>query len=283
MDLNVNKSYIDLLASEIRAMIPKRHLPDEEVNALFRVYAVLALAKGNSTTAEDVHDAWSAWMASIDPTHPSLVPFSELDPSVAKNDLPYLQAVLTVASLHRGVHRGDAITESLFPRGTPSGATDGQQLFELYKLMVGTSEELVSRRQGVNTFFVTVNGALLTGVGLLLGSRADAALQVLGLTVLGATGLTLAMAWRSRIKSFGQLNTGKFAVISRLENYLAASIFDAEWKALGEGIVPKKYRTFTSREMWLPWTFFAVYLLVVVGSLGFLLIAIVPIWLNTTP
>jgi hypothetical protein len=158
------------------------------------------------------------------------------------------------------VTAGNPIDGDLFPNGTPTSDAQRDRLFELYKMMVASSENLVARRQGVNTFFLTINGAVLTAAGLILGTGKHAErLHAAGLLVLTVTGGILAVAWRSLINSFGQLNTGKFAVINRIELELPAAIYLAEWKALGEGKAPKKYRTFTSREVWAPWAFVIVY------------------------
>jgi hypothetical protein len=45
---------------------------------------------------------------------------------------------------------------------------------------------------------------------------------------------------------------GKFQVINYIERYLKASIYAAEWEALGRGEDPTIYRSFTSREIWVP-------------------------------
>lgn len=78
--------------------------------------------------------------------------------------------------------------------------------------------------------------------------------------VLALTGVVLAMAWRSLIRSAGQLNTGKFVVINRIEKLLPVAVYLAEWKALEEGKNPSKYQTFTSRETWVPTTFQVIYI-----------------------
>jgi hypothetical protein len=161
----------------------------------------------------------------------------------------------------------EAVHRALFPRGVPTSNGDLELSFELYQIMVKSSEDLVARRQGVNSFFVTINGALLTAIGLIVGSQVNDLFRALGISVLAATGVILSLAWISRIKSFGQLNTGKFAVISRLELLFPVAIYDAEWVALGSGKDPKKYRTFTSREIGPPWTFFGVYVLALVAML----------------
>ena len=100
---------------------------------------------------------------------------------------------------------------------------------------------------------------------------AIAALQAVGLVILAGTGVQLAVAWQSLIRSFGQLNTGKFKVINRLEQLLPVAIYRAEWTALEEGRNPKVYRTFTSREVWVPRLLLFTYL---VGTVAALLVAV---------
>lgn len=90
-------SYIDELADAIRRAVAPHLLPDGDTRVLFRMYAVLALAKGEAVALEDVHDAWSAWMSGQDPQHQSLKPLAELSPEVQSADRPYLQAILAVA------------------------------------------------------------------------------------------------------------------------------------------------------------------------------------------
>lgn len=150
-------------------------------------------------------------------------------------------------------------TEILFPNGVPTKSEEIRLAVDLYKTMVASSEGLVSRRQGVNTFFLTINGAIVGAVGFMLTISSPEALKLLGLSALTVTGFVLALAWRSLIISFGQLNTGKFKVINEIEKKLPVAIYAAEWTALGEGKDPKVYRSFTSREVWVPWTFMIVY------------------------
>jgi hypothetical protein len=156
--------------------------------------------------------------------------------------------------------------ENLFPNGTPS-SEDLATAVELYKVMVASSEALVARRQGVNTFFLTVNGVILTALGLIVGKGLVSYLEVAGLIGLSITGGILAMAWRGLLVSFSQLNTGKFAVINRVEKLFPVAVYAGEWVALGEGKRPDLYKSSTSRELWTPKTFFVVYCLATVLEL----------------
>ncbi len=89
-------NYIDRVAMEI-------HLAAEPgVDAwldleLYRIYAVLALAKGEGVTDKDVHDAWAAWASAHTPFHKSLIPFDQLSEHVQSLDAPYTAAIRTVA------------------------------------------------------------------------------------------------------------------------------------------------------------------------------------------
>lgn len=140
-------------------------------------------------------------------------------------------------------------------------------LVEQYKLFVGTSESLVSRRQHVNTFFLSINSVLLATIGLLI--REQLANSIAGplLVVFGISGIILCFAWHRMILSFGQLNHGKFEIIQALERKLPARIFAAEWVALGQGKDPSKYMPFTHTERRIPWIFGVLETLVFVAGI----------------
>lgn len=88
--------YVTAIANAIRAELDPHDLPDERVEDLLRIYAVLALTLGSDVTASDVHDAWVAWMAGRDDDHPALVPFAELDARTAAEDAPFVKAIRRV-------------------------------------------------------------------------------------------------------------------------------------------------------------------------------------------
>jgi hypothetical protein len=90
-------TYLDDLAALIRSCLPADATPPAHCDDLFRIYAVLLRVKGEQVTDEDVHDAWSAWMQSVDSGHKALVPFDDLDVSVQAFDVPYAQAIRAAA------------------------------------------------------------------------------------------------------------------------------------------------------------------------------------------
>lgn len=95
-------SYLDPLADLIRAALPSDAEPPADSDDLFRLYAVLLLAKGEEVTDEDVHNAWSAWMQAHDDTHEALVPFADLDSETRAFDSPYATAIRSAARRSQG-------------------------------------------------------------------------------------------------------------------------------------------------------------------------------------
>jgi hypothetical protein len=91
-------TYLDELAAEIRRQVPEDALPGDDTGTLFRIYALLALAKGTAVTAEDVHNAWAVWMNELDPDHRSIKPFRELDEDTQASDEPFVKAIRAVAT-----------------------------------------------------------------------------------------------------------------------------------------------------------------------------------------
>jgi hypothetical protein len=91
-------SYLDDLAKTIRdralaAGLLSGDRPTRHLDSLFRLYAVLALAKGEAVTPEDVHNAWTAWRQDSHGDHSALRPFRELDRKTQAADWPYAEAI----------------------------------------------------------------------------------------------------------------------------------------------------------------------------------------------
>jgi hypothetical protein len=243
-------------------------MPDDNAEELLLLYAVLLRAKGTDVTESDIHDAWAAWVARRDKGHEALVTYEELPPDVRDQDGVFASAVRqTEHELAQANEPLPLCEKVLFPSGPPRDAEATNQTLDLYKMMVSSSESLVSRRQAVNTFFLTMNGALLTASGLIVKTSGGDRLSALGIFVLALAGAILCGAWRSLITSFGQLNRGKFQVINTIERYLNTAIYAAEWEALGRGENPKVYRSFTSREIWVPNALLVLHILAAVVAL----------------
>lgn len=93
----MTNSYIDKIAAEIRRTADPKAAQAGEDLPLYRLYAVLLLAKGPNVTAEDVHNAWAAWASEHEPESWNLLPFKELSLQVQSKDQLYADAIHQVA------------------------------------------------------------------------------------------------------------------------------------------------------------------------------------------
>ncbi|WP_052433619.1 RipA family octameric membrane protein [Sulfurospirillum arsenophilum] len=131
---------------------------------------------------------------------------------------------------------------------------NSDQNFDLYKLMIDSSDKLIERRQKTSAFFITVIGSLLAIAGLLVktDTLSNASWLLYGFSLVG---LLLCNSWGNLIDNYGKLNKAKFDVILRLEKELSSQIYLAEWVSLGKGLRPKKYKSFTATEKHVPLLF----------------------------
>lgn len=144
----------------------------------------------------------------------------------------------------------------------------GKDTETLYKMMVDSSEQLIQRRQRMNAFFITAIGSLLAIAGALaqFGTIHSPLASFLVVVGFGIIGLLLCNSWRNLIDNYGKLNSAKFRVILKLEQSLSAQIYSAEWAALGKGMRPKKYQSFTATENLVPlWFALLIFSLVLVA------------------
>lgn len=134
-------------------------------------------------------------------------------------------------------------------------------LVDQYKLYVEMADRVSGRRLTANTYFLSVNTALLGFVAYL----AKDSLSLLW--VLGAAGMALCWLWYRIIRSYRDLNTTKFSIIHKIEKRLPLSLYAAEWIAAGHGMDPKRYHPLTHIETGVPIIFLGLHTFVFLRTL----------------
>jgi hypothetical protein len=142
-------------------------------------------------------------------------------------------------------------------------------VLEQYKLYVEMADRVSARRALANTFFLTVNTALLSFVTLYSNREfiGDTRLNAAILTAVTCGLVVFSASWWQIIKAYDQLNAGKFSVIHELERKLPAALYDKEWELLGRGADPKKYRPLTRIERVVPLAFITIYVALLIVRL----------------
>ena len=156
------------------------------------------------------------------------------------------------------------------------GSQYDEHFFEQYKLYLQSAEKISDRRQQANNYFITINAALITFLGLSFRFNDLESLVYVHL-LFCLVGVVICVIFGYLIRSYKQLNTGKFQVIQEIERRLPITMYEREWQLLGEGKDRKKYTPFSDVEILVPWAFGVIYMLTVLfltwmkfGYLGFL-------------
>lgn len=135
-----------------------------------------------------------------------------------------------------------------------------EHLFEQYKLYVESIEKTSDRRQHANNYFITINTALISLIGLSFQIKIFENLAGVK-AVLAFVGIIICIVFWYLIRSYKQLNTGKFDVIHKIEEHLPLALYKYEWEVLGKGEDNKKYYPFSHIELIIPWVFGIIYAL----------------------
>ena len=133
-----------------------------------------------------------------------------------------------------------------------------QHLFEQYKLYVEGAEKISDRREGANKYFIAINAAIFTAliISFRIGGIEDIAYIHIPLSFLG---IIICAVFFVLLRSYRQLNAGKFKVIHKMEESLPLGPYDFEWKILGKGKRKDIYFPFSRVERLVPATFGMVY------------------------
>ena len=133
-----------------------------------------------------------------------------------------------------------------------------EHLLEQYKLYIESSEKTSDRRQRANSYFITINTALISLIGLSFQIEVFKNLAWIKF-ILAFVGIIICVIFWHLIRSYKQLNSGKFDVIHEIERHLPLALYEYEWEILERGKNPKKYYPFSHIELFIPWVFGIIY------------------------
>jgi hypothetical protein len=158
----------------------------------------------------------------------------------------------------------EAISSILFGVSAAEYGDDfNDHLLTQYLKFVEMADKISDRRSIANMFFLTLNTAFLSAIGIsnILIERQSCNLYLI-LSML-VVAIAFCFMWFRLIISYRDLNTAKFKVIHEIEQRLPARMFDAEWEAVERGENNKLYFPFTHIEKYIPWVFIVLYLFLI--------------------
>ena len=156
-----------------------------------------------------------------------------------------LKAKKTVAELSR----------DLFNENSDNDVEYEKRLFEQYKMYVELTDRISQRRSNANSFFITANAALLTIASWFKDYFGNLVFLV------SAIGVVLSLFWFFCIRSYGQLNSGRFKIIHCIESKLPLNLYSFEWQLLMRGRSKRTYWPLARVERLVPLAFIVLYVL----------------------
>ena len=152
--------------------------------------------------------------------------------------------------------------EILFPLGTNFDPDHEKLLFEHYKLLTQTSEQLAARRQAINNFFLSINTFILAGMGLMFKDGFQLYVhqhKLTGIMILDLAfaliGLLIDANWSALIHRYGKLLGNQMRIAEALEKHMVAAIVTAQVT-----FDRKDFQSLTTLERNITHAFQAVYL-----------------------
>jgi hypothetical protein len=142
-----------------------------------------------------------------------------------------------------------------------------QALVEQYKLYVEMADRISARRADTNKFYISLLTALLVILSIVVDKNILSTIQGFVFIAIAILGVALCFVWIVNIRSYSQLNTGKFKVIHDMEKQLPYPCYDREWEILGKGADRRKYFQLTRIEQYVPLLLAIPYLLLFIFSL----------------
>ena len=140
-----------------------------------------------------------------------------------------------------------------------------RELLEIYKLHAELADRVSQRREAANQRY----SSILVGLGAFLAALlrfGDEEIPAIALRMVSVLGVVISCSWYVLIRSYRQLNTGKFDALHELEEKLAYPFFKREWDLLGQGRDFRRYWKLTVVENVLTLAFLVLSLLLFVCS-----------------
>lgn len=143
---------------------------------------------------------------------------------------------------------------------------DADQRLELYRLFLATAEKVSDRRMQANAWMLSVNSAIVGLYGYLGQGKAsvEGAEMMIWRWAIPAAGILICLGWAALLGSYSKLNGAKFQVLHEIEAELPYPPFLREqhfYRQSGR-------RRLSGVESAVPWSFVALYAILIIASVA---------------
>jgi len=104
---------------------------------------------------------------------------------------------------------------------------DLKTIFSQYRLLVETTNEIGTRRENMNKFYLSLI-TIIYGIITFISVNCHILFSIVPLLFV----IVVSFSWKNHINQYKLLNEAKFNIINYLENYLPVYAFTKEWELL---------------------------------------------------
>lgn len=108
-----------------------------------------------------------------------------------------------------------------------SYSDDLETIFSQYRLLVETTNEIGTRRENMNKFYLSLI-TIIYGIITFISVNCHILFSIVPLLFV----IVVSFSWKNHINQYKLLNEAKFNIINYLENYLPVYAFTKEWELL---------------------------------------------------
>lgn len=141
----------------------------------------------------------------------------------------------------------------------PYGAYYKTHLFNQYKMFAESVNYTSELKLKINTYFLTVNTALFTAIGL--GLARPSINSFVWHFMLPLAGVIISLVWWAVTYSYKQRNIAKLRIIHCIEERLPLALYKTEWQLMNEIHSGSFKKHFFSIDLFTPCVFLVSYLI----------------------
>ena len=137
------------------------------------------------------------------------------------------------------------------------GSEAAERMFEQYKMYKDETEKLTETRQTVANYYILMNGALLTLIGVIFQSNRKPLIIAVVVFLSGFVGIVISNLWLGMVNYYKDLHTAKHRLINAIEESLPLQLNSTEYyeimkdplnkgrfKSFGEAMLPNSIHVF---------------------------------------